>query len=86
MAKRRKERIVCRECGSEDVRSSVTYNTYWNFETQEWDNEDSADYDHPTYCVGCQTDTALEWVFTIQLCLFADGDYNTIYEETDYDE
>ncbi len=79
MAERsRKERIVCRECGSEDVS--------WNFETQEWDNGASADYDHPSYCADCQTGTALEWVFTIQFCLFADGGYNTIYEEIDYDE
>ncbi len=85
--RRRLDHLVCTDCGSEDVSSSATYNVTWDFDTQGWLQDTSnGDYDHPNYCRDCQDECGVEWQPTIQFCLFADGDYNTIYEETDYDE
>jgi hypothetical protein len=53
-----KEKPVCRECGSDDVRADAY--AVWNVEAQEW--EVSATFDKGSVCEKCGGECSLKWI------------------------
>ena len=56
--KAKREKPVCAECGSDDVRADAY--AEWNVDTQQW--EVSATFDKGAVCETCGGECSLKWV------------------------
>lgn len=54
----KKYRVVCRECGSDDVLADAYAS--WDVESQRWEAEDV--FDKGSHCNACDGECRLEWV------------------------
>ena len=57
MGSPKKEKPVCRTCGSDDVKADAY--AAWDVDTQDWQVADV--YDKGAWCAACEDECRLEW-------------------------